>query len=936
MNDDRAKRLEQLRQAFKSGILDEDTYWAAIAALDAQTSAQAEVSGSGVIAQKDSVAAATGGVGVGGDVGGDVKTGDEIKGGTVIVAKDGATIVFGEAPVAMTAVQRESALGRYLHHVISRNRYLQLQGIRSGGKLVHIELDQIYVTLRATRRRVARAEEAWLQAEASLAPGERRRVREHTGLATETVTVSVDEALAAHPRLVVLGDPGSGKTTLLRYLALLYARDLAEGASLVGDRLGLDERGRLPILLPLRKVGAFLRERPDDGTQGHALLLEFLFSALKGERLTLPDDFFDERLDEGAAVILLDGLDEVADSHLRQRVSRLVEAFTRAYPRCRYVVASRVVGYSGAARLGEEYATSTVRDFLMADVERFLANWHRLIAIGHMGPGASAEAFAAEQTRQLVGAIRANERIRELSINPLMLTVIAMVHRDRVKLPDRRAELYAEAVDVLLGKWEEAKGLPETPILGDKPFDTGDRRLMLQGVALAMHERRQKEIASEDLRRWLGEMFHEILQDRRESERAVGRFLSVIQERTGLLAARGEGVYAFSHLTFQEYLAAVAVAARDDYVEHTLQRAAEPWWREVILLQAGYLSLQSKERTTRLIRAITDLKDELEPYYNLVLAAQALQDVGGNRVQGDLEGEVQRRLRKGLETRGLLKSVQALISHGISPRTLARRRSAAAEALASIGGENYWTPPHGEPDWVVVPAGEFWMGTREKDVPQFGGNRQWYEDEVPRRKVTLPDYRIARVPTTNAQYLLFVQATGHRSPKHWEENRPPKGKEGHPVVRVSWHDAMAYCDWLSQVTGQRITLPSEAEWEKAARGDGDAREFPWGDTFDVTRCNSGDLGLGDTTPVGIFLEGASPYGVLDLSGNVLEWTRSVYKSYPYDPRDGRENPEGGSARVGRGGAFHSNQRHVRCASRFRPAPNFVHGSVGFRVMVAPG
>ncbi|MCP4531359.1 MAG: hypothetical protein GY831_09030, partial [Delftia sp.] len=546
MNDDRVKHLEELRRAYESGILGEDTYRAAKAALDAPASAQAEVSGSGAVAQQESVAATGGGVGVGGDVGGDVNTG-----GTVIVAKDDATIVFGEAPVTMTAVQRESALGRYLHHVISRNRYLQLQGIRSGGKLVHIELDQIYVTLRATRRRVAQAEEAWLQAEASLAPGERRRVHEHAGQTTETVTVSVNEALAAHPRLVVLGDPGCGKTTLLRYLALLYARDLAEGASLVGDRLGLDERGRLPILLPLRKVGAFLRERPDDGTQGHGLLLEFLFSALKNERLTLPDDFFDERLDEGAAVILLDGLDEVADSRLRQRVSRLVEAFARAYPGCRYVVASRVVGYSGAARLGEEYATSTVRDFLMADVERFLANWHRLIAIGHMGPGRSAEAFAAEQTRQLVGAIRANERIRELSINPLMLTVIAMVHRDRVKLPDRRAELYAEAVDVLLGKWEEAKGLPETPILEGKPFDTGDRRLMLQGVALAMHERRQKEVASEDLWRWLGDMFYEILRDRRASLRAVGRFLSVIQERTGLLAARGEGVYAFSHLTFQ-------------------------------------------------------------------------------------------------------------------------------------------------------------------------------------------------------------------------------------------------------------------------------------------------------------------------------------------------------------------------------------------------
>ena len=100
-----------------------------------------------------------------------------------------------------------------------------------------------------------------------------------------------------------------------------------------------------------------------------------------------------------------------------------------------------------------------MRDFTLADVEQFLLNWHQLVAIGQMGPGASADAYAAAQTRQLLDAIQANERIRELAINPLMLTVIAMVHRDRVKLPDRRAELYAEAVDVLLGKWDEARGV---------------------------------------------------------------------------------------------------------------------------------------------------------------------------------------------------------------------------------------------------------------------------------------------------------------------------------------------------------------------------------------------------------------------------------------------------------------------------------------------
>ena len=906
---------------------------------------QATLVGSGAIAQGDgAIAAGAGGVAVGGSVTGPVTTGDDniAAGGHVIYAETGATVVIGEAPVKMMAVDRASALGRYLQHIISRNRYLQLQGIRSGGKLVNIELDQIYITLRATRQRVVEVEEAWLTAEAQLAPGELHRAHERMAT-TETVTVSVCEALKEHARLAVLGDPGSGKTTLLRYLALLYARDLAEGSALVRDKLELGERGRLPILLPLRQIGAFLRARPDDGTEGHKTLLDFLLRSLGNERIELPPDFFDERLNSGQAVILLDGLDEVADPDLRRRVSRLVEAFARAYPTCRYVVTSRIVGYTGAARLGEAYTTTTVRDFTLSDVESFLVNWHRLVAVGQMGPGESAEAYAAQQTQQLMNAIRGNERIRELAINPLMLTVIAMVHRDRVKLPDRRAELYAEAVDVLLGKWEEAKGLQEVSILEGKPFDTGDRRLMLQSVALAMHAKQQKEISADDLRRLLGEMFYEALGNWRQVERAVQRFLSVIEERTGLLAARGEGVYAFSHLTFQEYLAATAIAARDDYVDYSLQCAQDAWWREVILLEAGHLSLLSKEKTTRLIQAIADLKQEPLPYHNLVLAAECLRDVGSNRVQGDLEGQLQRRLRRELETlppKGWLAPIQLRFQQGMTPDEFARRRVAAAQALARIGGTTYWTLPYGEPEWVQIPAGEFWMGTPEEDISsfltKFGGKREWYKDETPRHKMTLPAYSISRVPITNAQYHLFVQATGHEAPEGWEEHRPPKGQESHPVVNVTWRDALVYCEWLSQATGKRVTLPSEAEWEKAARGDQDAREFPWGDAFDATRCNCRALGLGDTTPVGIFLNGASPYGVLDLSGNVWEWTQSLYKGYPYDSKDGRESLEAGTdARVLRGGAFSSDDYNVRCAVRYRLSPDGRLRNSGCRVVLSP-
>jgi formylglycine-generating enzyme required for sulfatase activity/energy-coupling factor transporter ATP-binding protein EcfA2 len=901
------------------------------------------------------------------NVAGDAVGRDHIEAGGHVIINEGGTIIVGagsEPPVKMTAIDRESALGRYLQHVISRNRYLQLQGIRSGGKLVSIELDQIYVALRATRERTVREEDAWLKAEAAFAPGELHRGREGARVGTETVTVSVNEALAAHERLVVLGDPGSGKTTLLRYLALLYARDIAEHATWVRDKLGLSEARRWPILLPLRQIGAFLRTQADDGTEGHALLLDFLFKSLRNERLDLPRDFFDAVLQRGEAVILLDGLDEVADPDLRRRVAHLVEDFTRAYPQCRTVVTSRIVGYAGTARLGENFATTTVRDFTLADVERFLTHWHRLVAVGQLGPGESAEVYAADQTQQLLSAITANERVRELAINPLMLTVIAMVHRDRVKLPDRRAELYAEAVDVLLGKWEEAKGLqPDIAILDNRPFDTGDRRVMLQQIALKMHEGQLKEVTTEELQRWLTALFLEITKEQRAAERAVERFLHVIEERTGLLTARGEGVYAFSHLTFQEYLTALAIAMRDDYAAYTLPRVRDAWWREVILLEAGYFSTQGPERTTKLIRAIAELKDEPEPYHNLVLAAECLRDVGEGRVQGnlavevlkrlradlelDFEGEFQRRqqeleLQRAREKRGLFSRPKPAVELDKTSviREVIHRKSAATQALVRAGA-GYWTMPYGEPEWIKIPAGEFMMGTAAEEIPslmsRYGEDKEWYQREVPRHSLFLPEYFIARVPVTNAQYALFVQAMQHDAPQGWEANRPPKGKEGHPVVYVSWHDARAYCAWLGKVTGKRITLPSEAQWEKAARGDRDQRAYPWGDAFEATRCNSSDLALGDTTPVGIFLNGASPYGCLDMAGNVWEWTSTIYQDYPYRADDGRENLEAGDnvARVLRGGSFRLDAGLVRGAYRLRGDPRYRDVDVGFRVVVAP-
>jgi formylglycine-generating enzyme required for sulfatase activity len=233
-----------------------------------------------------------------------------------------------------------------------------------------------------------------------------------------------------------------------------------------------------------------------------------------------------------------------------------------------------------------------------------------------------------------------------------------------------------------------------------------------------------------------------------------------------------------------------------------------------------------------------------------------------------------------------------------------------------------------EPDMVLVPAGEFLMGSDpEKD-------QRAYDAEQPQHRIYLPDYHIARTPVTNAQYAAFVEATGAKAPKHWVEGRPPAGKEDYPVAYVSWRDAMAYCRWLGEKKGQSFRLPSEAEWEKAARGTGGGI-YPWGDEWEPGRCNSKKSGPDDSTLVDAHPDGASPFGVLDMAGNVWEWTLSLYRPYPYDPKDGREARRGGGERVLRGGAYYSTARRVRCAYRDHGNADDWRGSYGFRVVLTP-
>lgn len=258
-------------------------------------------------------------------------------------------------------------------------------------------------------------------------------------------------------------------------------------------------------------------------------------------------------------------------------------------------------------------------------------------------------------------------------------------------------------------------------------------------------------------------------------------------------------------------------------------------------------------------------------------------------------------------------------------------------------------------NFLLIPAGDFFIGSDPRR------DRTHQPDEIPYHSLTVTDYYIMRYPVTNSTYAQFVQAAGHRAPLFWKSDHSPEGKENHPVVGVSFLDAIAFCAWARQATGLQIRLPTEPEWEKASRG-GDGRIYPWGDAWEKGRCNSRESKVGGTTPVDRFSPiGDSPYGVADLSGNVQEWISSLFGPYPYDPADGREvlvynldldnllprlhetgctsithSLEAGLDKsMLRGGSWRESKHQSRCAYRSWAAPMHRSDDTGFRCVYEP-
>ncbi len=748
------------------------------------------------------------------------------------------------------------------------------------------------------------------------------------GLRQEREQLTAVEALSADVarRAVLLGQPGAGKSSILRFLTYHLALAYPKTTALQNNLPEWKAEALLPVFVSLAQLADALPDQPERGLGGrvknfiqndieaHADLRGF------GPRLW-------QEIQTHGALVLFDGLDEVAPNK-RPVVKQALEDFLATRANCRALVTCRTYSYGDVNWRLEGWPAYTLAEMDNQQQDEFIGKWYA--ALIHSDPASQTLYQKKADTLQRAIVSGDARQLHQIAGNPLLLTLITIVHTHREELPRSRVIIYEECVKLLLLRWQlrRSPGAPLRSVLEALSAAAPDKAGSMESLLL----RSLYEVAFE-AREGRGPALRQgetTLIDQpaltaallpRLGEAAARVFIEYCETANGLLLALGRRrlphrpadeppvmCYAFPHPSFEEYLAALYVTALDEpQAELARRNAASDRWFYVGLFLAEYAAF-ARPRA----RDLLDLVEALVP-----AQAPATEDAWRNVwlagvVWPIFQREFPDRAEAALEKR-VRERLKNLCAAGHLPP---RERADAGRALAAL------TDPRDFDELLPIPAGPFWMGEA---------------DEL--HQVTLPDYKMGKYPVTVGQWKKFVAAT-----KHDGDPDSLKGYDNHPVVNVSWHDACKYCAWLTDEwrrtnkigTNEIVRLPSEAEWEKAARGD-DKRDWPWKGGFGTNHANTAESGLGQTSAVGIFPTGASPYGVLDLAGNVWEWTISLYGfKYPYVPGDKREDLKASDdhARVVRGGAFNYHGRLARCAFRYGYSPNYRHRLIGFRVGVA--
>jgi formylglycine-generating enzyme required for sulfatase activity len=758
----------------------------------------------------------------------------------------------------------------YLKALEDQMRQIRIRGLKTKrAEQYFFGIDEIYIPLTTlASHEVARRG----------APGDLERHRR----------IVLEQALAQR-KVVIVGDPGSGKSTFLQRVAFELCRTL-RGTRPAGvpPFLAAGDK-RFPILIRVADLATLLAADPSPKPPDAPDWIPYFLGKQSEEYKWGADEaFFRNKLDDGNCLVMVDGLDEAPERRMRERIARLFERATRAFPNCDFLVSTRPQTNAADSVL-EGFEPVRIGDLEPPEIRTFFDHFARALAL--------TDVESKKFKEGLEMALASRSEIRDMGGNPVMLTALAVLQHNDQRLPEYRVELYGSILGWLASAREHKEGRPPA----EKCLE------YMRKLALNMQDAPGGRLVQVN-KRSAAELFA------KEFGGSVDVAEDLLERETndsGIISSVGSDVR-FWHLSFQEYLAALEIGGLSEKRQMETVVASgklyHPEWRETMRLLGGVLFKQGEAKVEGLFQAILDRLGESPKLADQARCAALL-----GVMMRDLSPMGYQPKTPGYER--TIRAAMRIFDAAAEPINL-KTRIEAADALGQVGD-----PRLEEENWVKIPAGTFYMGAQKEEGRNY--DPEAYGSDSPVHEVTLRGFRIGRFPVTVQEFGVFL-ADGKGKfpePEDWERQKQYPNR---PVVGVRWFEAAAYCSWK----GGR--LPTEAEWERAARGP-DSSRYPWGDKppLDTSRANY-NMVVGNPMPVGLFPKGNSSEGLCDMLGNVWEWCGDWYGPYEMRSPENPRGPKDGKEKVLRGGAWKSDPRNVRVSIRVRNEPSVRGSNIGFR------